>query len=369
MSPWFWYRVDLVPTADERRPLTDFELANRLSYFLWSSMPDRELRDLAAAGRLRDPDVLVAQARRMLQGEAAEALAIEFAANWLDFRRFGQHNSVDRERYPQFTDSLRQAMFEEPVRFFVDLIRRDGSVLEFLEAEHTFVNTELAAHYGLEPLAAPASESADGWYRVAVADRQRGGLLPMAVFQTANSPGLRTSPVKRGYWVARRLLGERIPPPPPDVPELPADEQDLGPLTLAAALAKHRDHPACASCHERFDSLGLALENFDPIGQWRTIDLGSNPIDARADFPGGVTGDGIEGLRRYLIEHRQQDFVDHLSRQLLSYGLGRNLILSDESLLDELRSQWQQDGYRFSSLVAAIITSPQFLEKRGRPTP
>lgn len=370
MSPWFWYRADLVPTDDDRRLLSDFELANRLSYFLWSSMPDQELVDLAAAGRLSDPEVLVAQAMRMLKAEASEALAIEFAGNWLDFRHFAQHNSVDRERYPQFTDSLRQAMFEEPIRFFSDLVRRDGSVLEFLESTHTFVNAELAAHYHIAfPNSSPVASSSDAWRRVEVPASERGGLLAMAVFQTANSPGLRTSPVKRGYWVARRLLGERIPAPPPDVPDLPADEQDLGPVTLAAALAKHREHSACAGCHERFDSFGLALENFDPIGQWRTTDLAGHPVEAAAEFPGGAVGVGVDGLRAYLLEHRRQDFVDHLCRQLLSYGLGRNLILSDEPLLNELREALRRDEFRFSSLVTSIITSPQFLQKRGRLSP
>jgi hypothetical protein len=370
LSPNFWYRVDLVPTDDQRRELQDWELASRLSYFLWASMPDEELRSVVDEGRLRDPSVLVAQAERMLGDEGIRALAVEFAGNWLDFRHFQQHNSVDRERFPQFTDTLRQAMFEEPVRFFLDLVQRDASVLEFLEADHTWVNRELAEHYGVEfpELRGESLVESPGeeWRRVAVSEIHRGGLLPMAVFQTVNSPGLRTSPVKRGYWVARRILGEQIPPPPPDVPELPEDEEDLGAFSLAEVLAKHRDHAACAGCHDRFDSLGLALENFDPIGGWRSHDLAGNPVEGRVEFPGGVSGEGLDGLRRYIWEHRRQDFVDHLSRQLLSYALGRKLILSDEPLVDEMRLQLEEDDYRFSSLIKTIITSSQFLEKRGR---
>ncbi len=365
ISPWFSYRVDLAPTTDQRRPLTDIELASRLSYFLWSSMPDDELLRVAQSGQLREPNILTSQAQRMLASPRSEALAFEFAGNWLDFRRFEQHNSVDRNRFPQFTDSLRQAMFQEPIRFFVDLVRRDGSVLEFLDARHTFVNAELAAHYGI----ADVDYSSGPWQRVDAANFHRGGLLPMAVFQTANAPGLRTSPVKRGYWVARRLLGERIPAPPPDVPELPADEQDFGERTLAETLAKHREHSSCAGCHDRFDSLGLALENFDPIGQWRIADLSGHAVDSRAEFPGGHVGDGVEGLRQYLTEHRRQHFVDHLSRKLLSYALGRNLILSDEPLVESLQADLVRDGFRFNSLVNSIITSPQFLEKRGRQQP
>ena len=363
MSPKFCYRVDLMPTAEERGPLTDLELASRLSYFLWSSMPDAELMELAAAGKLRDPAVLVAQAARMLRDERAAALATEFAGNWLDFRRFEQHNSVDRVRFPTFTDALRQAMFEEPIHFFLDLIRRDGSVLEFMTARHTFVNAELAKHYGIESL----DFGSGPWQRVDDArSYQRGGLLPMAVFQTQNAPGLRTSPVKRGYWVVRRLLGERIPPPPPDVPELPEDEQALGELTLAEILAKHREHKNCAACHDRFDAVGLAFENYGPVGEWRTLDLGGREIDARADFPGGLHGEGLDGLLSYLQTQRQAEFVDNLCRKLLSYALGRNLLLSDDALVETMRARLEEDDHRFSGLVATIITSSQFLEKRGR---
>ncbi len=367
MSPQFCYRVDLVPNDRQRRPLTDLELASRLSYFLWSSMPDAELIALAESQRLRDSEVLVAQAKRMLADNRVEALAIEFGSNWLDFRRFEQHNGVDREQFPEFTDSLRQAMFQEPVRFFVDLVRRDRSVLEFLQAHHTFVNAELAEHYGIDSIDFGPEPGADDWRRIEDARKHgRGGLLPMAVFQTVNSPGLRTSPVKRGYWVARRLLGERIPPPPPDVPELPEDEHDLGELTLAEMLAKHREHTSCAVCHDRFDSLGLVFENYGPVGQRRTVNLAGHPVDSRAEFPDGTQGEGLGGLREYIDAHRRDDFVDNLCRKLLSYGLGRSLLLSDEPLVETMRQRLEDDDYRFSSLVTSIITSSQFLEKRGR---
>jgi hypothetical protein len=306
---------------------------------------------------------LVAQASRMLRDPKAKALATEFAGNWLDFRRFEQHNSVDRERFPAFTDSLRQAMFEEPIHFFVDLLQRDGSVLDFIHARHTFVNVELAKHYGI----ASVDFSTGQWQKVESADTaHRGGLLPMAVFQTQNAPGLRTSPVKRGYWVVRRLLGERIPPPPPGVPELPEDERDLGELTLAETLALHREHKSCAACHDRFDAIGLAFENYGPVGQWRTSDVGGRQVHSHAVFPGGMEGDGLDGLLQYLKTHRQDDFVDNLCRKLLSYALGRNLLLSDDALVEAMRMRLKEDDYRFSGLVATVITSSQFLEKRGR---
>lgn len=362
MSPYFCYRVDLIGGGEGRRTLTDDELASRMSYFLWSSTPDEELLELASSGDLSKPEILAAQVRRMLRGDRVSGMAAEFAGNWLDFRRFEEHNAVDRNRFSAFTDELRQAMFEEPIRFFIDVAQNDRSVLDFLVADHTFVNSALAGHYGI-PFAA---DSNNQWTRVDRASEfGRGGLLPMSVFLTKNAPGLRTSPVKRGYWVVRRLLGERIPPPPPNVPELPDDESKLGDLTLRETLARHREHASCAGCHERFDSIGLAFEGFGPVGERRNVDLGGRPVDTTAEFPGGTRGNGVSGLRTYLRTHRQAEFVDNLIRKLVSYALGRSLILPDELLIQDLHGKLKEDGYRFGSLVENIVTSPQFLNKRG----
>ena len=188
----------------------------------------------------------------------------------------------------------------------------------------------------------------------------------MAVFLTRNSPGLRTSPVKRGYWVVRRLLGETIPPPPPEVPELPKDEATPGELTLPQLLARHRDHKACAGCHQRFDSIGLVFEGYGPVGERREKDLGGRPVQNAAAFPDGSEGTGLEGLRRYLHEKREEQFVDNLCRKLLAYALGRGLIPSDKATLTAMREKLAADGYRFGGLVEAIVTSPQFLNKRGK---
>jgi hypothetical protein len=378
MSPHFCYRVDLAeagehardqaPQASSQRtwkamPLTEYSLASRLSYFLWSSLPDEELLAHAAAGDLHRRDVLLAQARRMLRDERVRGLATEFAGNWLDFRRFEEHNSVDRERFKTFSNELRQAMFEEPIRFLVDVARANRSVLEFIEGKHTFVNPVLAKHYGMPDLDLAPRE----WSRVDDATRyQRGGLLPMSVFLTANSPGLRTSPVKRGYWVVRRLLGQYIPPPPATVPELPNDETKLGELTLRETLARHRQDKSCAGCHEHFDGVGLVFEGYGPIGEVRTHDLGGRPVDTHATFPGGSEGTGIEGLRAYLREHRQDEFLDNLCRKLLAYGLGRTLLLSDDPAIDTMRAHLKVNDYRFSALVESIVTSPQFLTKRAQ---
>jgi hypothetical protein len=297
----------------------------------------------------------------MLKDARVWNFATEFAGNWLDFRRFEQHNSVDRDRFPAFDNDLRRSMFEEPVRFFVDVAQADRPILDFLYGTDTFVNAPLASHYGI-PITAEDNE----WVHVKQADEfGRGGLAPMAVFLTANSPGLRTSPVKRGNWVVKRLLGERIPPPPAIVPELPSDETSLGELTLREALAKHREVESCAACHARFDSFGLVFESYGPVGERRERDLGGRPVDTRAEFPGGKTGTGLRGLVEYIRSNRQDDFVNNLSRKLLAYALGRTLILSDEPLIRQMRANLAKENYRFGSLIESIVTSPQFLNKRS----
>ncbi len=236
-------------------------------------------------------------------------------------------------------------------------------MLDFVEAKHTFVNKVLADHYGI-----PHFRSDPGkWVRIEDAGRfGRGGLLPMSVFLTKNSPGLRTSPVKRGYWVVRRLLGEHIPAPPPEVPELPEDESKLGDLSVRDVLAKHRETKSCAKCHSRFDSIGLVFEGYGPVGRRRQKDLGGRPVDSTARFPDGSDGDGLNGLRRYLREARRDALVDNLCRKLLSYGLGRSLLLSDESTVEAMKSRLAENEHRFGSLVETIVTSPQFLRARGR---
>ena len=365
MAPDFSYRIDLLDAkatpGTAVRPLSGYALASRLSYFLWSSMPDQELLNHAASGDLQNPNVLTAQTRRMLRDDRARGLATEFGGNWLDFRRFEQHNAVDRGRFPSFDNELRQAMFEEPVRFISDLVHNNRSVLDMLYGNYTFVNPVLAKHYGMAGL----KGKADDWVRVEdAAQYGRGGMLPMSVFLTQNSPGLRTSPVKRGYWVVRRVLGEAIPPPPAVVPELPQDESKTE-LPLREMLAKHRENQVCASCHARFDSFGLAFEGYGPVGELRTKDLAGRPVDTKAEFPRGGQGIGFEGVQTYIREHREKDFVDNLSRKLLSYALSRTLLLSDDILIERMKIRLVSDRNRIVSLVDTIVTSPQFLTKKG----
>ena len=382
MSPDFCYRIDLesasprggtkpvaftTTAATGGHPLSSYALASRLSYFLWSSMPDQELLAHAAAGDLQRPDVLIAQTRRMLKDPRVSGLATEFTGNWLDFRRFENYNAVDRERFPIFTSELREAMFQEPIRYVEDMIHNDRPVLDLVYGNYTFVNPVLAKHYGMSELKSDKSDKgdADTWVRVDDAARyQRGGLLPMAVFLTANSPGLRTSPVKRGYWVVHRVLGQVIPPPPPVVPELPSDEAKSD-LPIRDMLAQHRANPLCASCHARFDTFGLAFEGYSPVGEARANDLAGRAIDAKASFPGGSEGTGLEGVRAYIRENRQNQFLDGFERKLLVYALNRSLLLSDELVIDRMQAKLAANRYRFSSLVETIVTSPQFLKQRN----
>jgi len=365
MSPDFLYRIDLSDSgaASSRspiRPLSGYALASRLSYFLWCSTPDDELLRHAAAGDLQRPSVLLAQARRMLKDARVDGLAAEFTSNWLSFHQFETNNSVDRQRFPSFNSDLREAMFQEPIRFMEDTVSNNRSVLDLVYGNYTFVNPTLAKHYGMPPVIGDANT----WVRVDDASQYgRGGLLPMAVFLTQNSPGLRTSPVKRGNWVVQRVLGVRVPPPLPVVPELPSDESKSE-LPVRDMLEKHRANPICAACHSRFDSFGLAFEGYGPVGDARTKDLAGRPVDTAVIYPGGISGTGLDGLKSFIREYRQKEFVGNLCRKLLVYSLNRSLQLSDESLVERMESQLAARDYRFDSLVETIVTSPQFLNRR-----
>jgi hypothetical protein len=382
MSPEFLYRVDLVNDAAPSKHgrlvktahvtgkafsserLSNYALASRLSYFIWASTPDAELLRHAAAGDLQKPQVLLAQTRRMLKDPKVSGLATEFTGDWLAFRQFETNNTVDRARFPTFDEDLREAMFQEPIRFMQDNIQNDRSVLDLLYADYTFVNPPLARHYGMPTV----KGDTNAWIRVDNASKYgRGGILPMAVFMTQYSPGLRTSPVQRGHWVVSKVLGMAIPPPPPVVPELPSDESKTD-LPIRQMLEQHHKNAFCAGCHQRFDSFGLVFEGYGPVGETRTLDLAGRPVDASVTFPGGVDAAGLEGLKSFIRAHRQDQFIDNLSRELLAYALNRSLQLSDDSLIDTMKRRLSTDGYRFRSLVETIVVSPQFLNRRAEDT-
>ncbi|MEL6104909.1 MAG: DUF1592 domain-containing protein [Planctomycetota bacterium] len=366
MSPHFSYCALPSDSQEPIHSLTQYALASRLSYFLWSSMPDELLLESAARNELSQPEILKSHVRRMIRDDRIRGFAEQFAGNWLGYSGFENHKGVDRGRFPEFDDSLRDAMAREPTEFMIDLLRRNGALHEFITADHTFVNDVLAKHYGIET---EGSERGT-WKRVENAGRfGRGGILPMGVFLTKNAHALRTSPVKRGYWVAHQLLGERIPPPPADVPELPPEEPDEGELSLVDLLAKHREHASCAGCHDRFDSLGVAFEAFDPIGRRREIDRAGRSVQTAVTLPDGVARNDVTGLREYIRDQRQQDFVENACRKLVSYALGRSLIVADDLLLDSMRQETQGRTTSLGEVIERIVTSPTFLNQRGRNFP
>ncbi len=362
VSPHFCYLADAAPAGSTTKPLPDLALASRLSFFLWSSVPDAELLALAEAGKLNNEATLRAQTRRMLRDPKVSSFALEFFGQWLNYRDFRSSESVNRTVFPAFDDPLKQAMFEEPTRLVTHVLQQDLPLTELLRSDSTFVNQRLALHYGL-----PFRGAADDW-KLATGLHQQGrsGLLGMAVFLTKNSQPQRTSPVKRGFWVVHKLLGEHIPPPPPDVAVLPAKETDTDGKTIRQLLALHTEDAKCARCHVRFDSIGLSMEGFDSIGRSRAKDLAGRAIDNTVQLPTGEQARGISEFSEYLAKHRRSDFTKTLNRKLLGYALGRSLQLSDLVLLEKLDATLDASNSRPMPLFETLVTSPVFRNQRCR---
>ena len=352
-SPQFLYRLEEPKPGTKATRVSSLELANRLSYFLWSSMPDAELQSAAESGKLAsDEATLLAQTRRLLAHPRARRLATHFACQWLHVRDYDQNDDKNLELYPEFA-KLRGSMYEETVRFFEDLFRNDGSVLDILDADHAFLDESLAKHYGIDGLTGETWRRVDG-----IRAKGRGGLLGMATILASQSGASRTSPILRGNWVSETLLGERLPRPPPDVPQLP-DKVPSG-LTARELIEKHSSDPACAKCHARIDPYGFALEQFDAIGRTRPA-----KVDTKTTLVDGKAIEGLTGLKNYLLADRRSDFIGQFCRKLLGYSLGRAVQLSDRPLLEEMQSRLAANDYRFSVLVETIVMSRQFREIRG----
>jgi len=366
VSANFLYKVEEPGEGRAAHPVNDWELASRLSYFLWSSLPDDLLRQAARSGQLQNPKVVAAQAARMLDDRRIRGLATEFAAQWVGIRGFDSHDEKNEKLYPEFA-GLRGAMYEESVRFFEHVFRSDGRVLDLVDADYTFVNAELAEFYGLAGSGEPADAKKPGtWWRVdGIKKRGRGGILGMASLLAKQSGASRTSPVLRGNWVVETMLGEKLPKPPAKVPDLPDSETDTNGLTVRQLVEKHRQVASCAVCHERIDPFGFALESFDAIGRSRQKDLAGRPIDTKVALKDGTRFNGIEGLRNYLLTKRRDQFVRQFCRKLLGFALGRSVELSDEPLLDQIQKDLGANDYRLSVVVKAIVTSRQFRYHRG----
>ncbi len=360
VSPAFLYRIE----ADRKGtlpnnayPLDDYELASRLSYFLWSSMPDSELFELAKQGKLRDPATIEKQARRMLKDPKAHALGETFGEQWLTLRTL-ESIVPDPKKFPDYNRQLRTAMYDEAMMFFEFIMQEDRSILEFVDADYTFVNERLAKHYGIDGVAGTNMR------RVALKDRNRGGVLTMAAVLTVTSHPGRTSPVKRGKWVLEQIIGEPPPPPPPAVPAL--EEQDKGitaSLSLRQKMEKHRADPICASCHTKMDAIGFGMENFDATGRWRTSDNGT-PLDTAGDLPGGVTFTNPVELKAIFLG-RKDAFTRCVTEKMLIFALGRGLKDYDNQVVEEISAAVAKNDYKFSTLIMRIVTSYPFLNRRN----
>jgi len=339
------------------RPLTGPELASRLSFALWASVPDAELRSLAHGGELLDADVLRNQVRRMMADPRASAMAEEFAGQWFQFSTFASHSEPDPELFPEFDAELAQAMFDEVRLFFTEIFLENRSILNVLDSDFTYVNEELATKiYGMEGI--EGSEMR----RVTIDDPRRGGILTMGATLTKTSLALRTSAVKRGVFVIEEILGAHLPDPPP-VPALSQSETNEDGLNVVEQLKVHREDPSCAACHSKFDPLGIALENFDPIGRWRTEDAGGNPVINTDSLPDGTVLDGPGALRDMLRSERDR-FVHHFARKLTGYLLGRAVSVGDHPLLEDVKRTLREDDYRPEAAIATIVRSRQFTHAR-----
>lgn len=360
VSPAFLFRAEHAPVGKAPGTISDWELATRLSYFLWSSSPDEELRKLAASGKLHVPAILQTQMERMLKDARTRALAIEFGTQWIHVRGFNELKEKNEKLFPTFDANLRQAIYEESILFFQDLFQQDRTVTELLDTDATYLNETLARHYGIPGV------TGSQWRRVnGVKKYGRGGLLGLASVQTKEAGASRTSPVLRGNWMVETLLGEKLPKPPPNVPKLPEEEGGADKLTMRQLVENHTKMAECATCHQRIDPFGFALEKYDPIGRRREKDFGGLPVDAKAILRDGTSFDDIDGLRTYLLTYKKEIIIRLFCKRLLGYALGRAVTLSDTALLDQMVASLHNHDGHITAALQVIIQSPQFRMIRG----
>jgi mono/diheme cytochrome c family protein len=358
-SPKFVFRVERDPAAlPAIHRVSDVELASRLSFFLWSSIPDDDLLNAASQGTLEDPVVLEREVRRMLADPKAEALVSNFAGQWLHLRNV-PNVLPNSDLFPDFDENLRQSMRRETELLFESMIHEDRGVLNLLTADYTFVNERLARHYGIPDI------YGSRFRRVEITDEARKGLLGQASILAATSHAERTSPVVRGKFILENILGMPVPPPPPDVPPLKATEAGEQPKTIREQMAEHRANPACATCHKIMDPIGFSLENFDAVGAWRAREPGG-PIDASGQLADGTKVDGVAGLRDAIVR-RPDMFASTLTEKLLTYGLGRGLDYYDMPAVRSIVRDAAQSNYRFSAIVMGIVRSTPFQMRAAPP--
>ena len=362
VSPYFLFRVEQDRNRDQAWEVNDYELASRLSYFLWSTMPDQELFDFAKQNKLHDPQVLEAQAKRMLADPKSKALAESFGTQWLAIRDLLTTAQPDPARFPQFNAAVRFAMYDQAVLFVDSVFRDDAPLTTFIDSDYTFANDWLAELYGIDRRVGGGNSNGELLRRVSLPDHTRGGVLGLGAVLTVTSYPLRTSPVIRGKWVLEQILGAPPPPPPPDVPALPRDDGKKNGLTFRQLLEKHRQDPQCASCHTRMDPIGLGLENFDPIGRWRTQASGE-PIDASGVLPTGQKFDGPAQLKQILLSQKEQ-FIRNFAERMLGYALGRGLEYYDQPTVQEICDALAANDDKSQTLILQIVKSYPFQYRR-----
>lgn len=359
IHPAFLFRTETDQPGKSEWKINDFELATRLSYFLWASAPDRQLLRLASDGKLSEPAVLREQVTRLLSDPRSEALSRHFAGQWLGFDDLREVADPDTKRFSTFTPSLRTAMYRESIECFNHLIRENRPVTELIHADYTYVNHELATHYGLSNIEGTKLR------QIHLTDPNRGGVIGQASILTTTSVPLRTSPVKRGKWILDTLLGTPPPPPPPDAGVLPGDDKSSQGLSFREQLQIHRKKPSCAGCHEKIDPLGFGLENFDAIGRWRTTDANGKPIDSLATLPGDVVFSTPAELKKLLLESDEL-FLRNITRKLLGYSLGRSLEYYDEPVIRELVKTLRENDMKIRPLIHAITESHPFQNRSSK---
>ncbi|WP_395736182.1 DUF1592 domain-containing protein [Prosthecobacter sp.] len=360
VSPQFLYitPANEVAAGSQIVPLDDYQLASRLSYLLWSTMPDDELGALADEGKLHEPAVLRAQVARMLKDARSRALFDGFGAQWLGLGDLAD-KTFDTTKFPQMTPALRTAMYDEGRLFFESIVQENRSVVSFVQSDYTFLNETLAAIYGMEHTVKGAQMR-----KVKLTDANRGGILGMpGILATTSFPN-RTSPVKRGVWVLEQVLGQHVPPAPPNVPTLEKqDKKKIANLTLRQRTELHRTNVVCANCHKILDPIGFGLENFDAIGRWRNADETGGAIDAAGELPGGKRFSAPKELKG-IIAARSDELARNLTEKLLAYALCRQLEGYDEIVVDGLMNDIQKNGYRMQSVITAVVTSYPFMNRR-----
>ncbi len=356
-SPHFLYRYQVAKNTEDPYPIEARGLADRLAAVFWDGIPDEQLLEKARDGSLEKPEVLAAEARRLLADDRADALGAKFAAEWFDFKYFRNHVDPDPDRFKGYSEEIAYAMEMEATHFFSYMLRNNRPLTDLYQAPYTFANEKLAGFYGIDGV------NSEEFVKVDLPEQRRGGVLTLGSFLTKTSLPLRTSAVVRGTWIIEKVLGEHLPDPPPNVPQLSDDETNEAGLSVAEQLARHRDDPACMGCHQKIDPLGIALENFDPVGQWRDEFIDGSPVEATDTTVDGAKLTGLQDLTGYL-DSRREEIFKKFSRMFTAYALGRDLQPSDRPLIEKMVEAIEKNDYQFAPAVEVLVTSKQFRYRR-----